>query len=156
MGAKKLSNEEQIIEIANLAIYQHWVKTSDVSKATQAAQKVCNEWQNYLHHIHDQNIKTEVKVSKFLNERIDVIDYSEGVAYELKVSPNNTHFEFYKDVFKIIAYNQSNPDRMISRLIFMTPGKGGPSIKEGLGLTAIEVARAQGIHVDIVQLKTFK
>jgi hypothetical protein len=45
---------------------------------------------------------SEHPVARHLHERIDLVDLEHGVAYELKVSPNNDHFEFYRDIFKVL------------------------------------------------------
>lgn len=142
------SLEEQIIEIANLAILRHGASTSDVSEATRAAQKVCRMWQEWLRTLEDPNIECEVPVApEALSERIDVVDFGSRTAFELKVSPNNPHFEFYKNVFKAIQFNKSHPDKAITSLVFLNPGHRGAVLERGLGKTAVSVAHDYGIAV---------
>jgi hypothetical protein len=142
--------EEQIIEIANLALLHHGMSTSDVSDATRAAQQVCRRWQEWLRTLGNPNIEYEVLVDPdFLGERIDVVDFDNRTAFELKVSPNNPHFEFYKNIFKVIQFNKCHPDKKIDTLLFLNPGHRGAVLERGLGKTAISVAHDYGITVRI-------
>ncbi len=52
----------------------------------------------------------------------------EGVAFELKVSPNNTHFELYRDIFKVAVHNTHRTFK-IRRLVFITPETGAKKVQ---------------------------
>lgn len=64
-----------------------WQRTSDEGTGDRQATAVTQAWQNSLMDL--QGVTTEEAFSDKYNERIDVVDSVEQVAYELKVSPNN-------------------------------------------------------------------
>ncbi len=67
------------------------------------------------------------------SEKIDIIDTSENVAYELKVSGNNTHHEFYKDLVKVLTYNEYNSNKnRLTKLVFISESKGIESLRNRL------------------------
>ena len=76
-------------------------------------------------------IFTEVPVSPENNEKIDVIDLSTKTAYEVKVSGKNTHHEFYKDMAKVLTYNEYTEVK-ISKLIFLSESEGISSLEKRL------------------------
>ena len=45
------------------------------------------------------------------------------MAYELKVSKSNRHFEVYHDIFKVIVHNALQPRWPIQKPIFITPSE---------------------------------
>jgi hypothetical protein len=99
-----------------------WSKDKSVSTQTSLAHKLTREWQNKLVKIDADRYKAEFISNSQRGNRshkIDLVDVKERTAYELKVSPNNAHFEFYKDVFKIIYAN--NEKKLIDKLIFCCP-----------------------------------
>ena len=56
------------------------------------------------------------------------MDFHAAVAYELKVSKNNTHFEFYCDIFKVIVHHAHQPRWPIQKLIFITSIEGATKL----------------------------
>lgn len=130
----------------------YWRSNQDVSKATKAAIRITREWQ-------DQVIAKAPHFAKEfpvagLGERIDLLDTTARVAYELKVSPNNTHMEFYRDVFKILAHNEASKksDRIL-RLIFITPKAGATKLSRGLGQAACRISEKFGFTVEVMALE---
>lgn len=65
------------------------------------ARRVTLTWQESVRTELGADIETEYFIGQGFRECIDLVDTRDGVAYELKVSPNNTHFEFYRDIFKV-------------------------------------------------------
>ncbi len=66
-------------------------------------------------------------------EKIDIIDTSENVAYELKVSGNNTHHEFYKELVKVLTYNGYNSNKnRLKKLVIISETKGIESLRNRL------------------------
>jgi hypothetical protein len=63
-------------------------------------------------------------VAPELDQKIDVIDTQTSVAYEFKVSGKNAWAEFYKDIVKVIIWNQRRKKKL-SGLIFITEEKHG-------------------------------
>lgn len=99
-----------------------WTSDNNVSAQTSRAHKLTREWQEQLIAIDSNRFKAEFISSTQRGKRshkIDLVDTVDRVAYELKVSPNNAHFEFYKDVFKVLYANSS--EKVIDKLIFCCP-----------------------------------
>jgi len=59
-----------------------------------------------------------------LDQKIDVIDAETARAYEFKVSGKNAAAEFYKDIVKIIIWNERRKKKL-SALVFITEEKYG-------------------------------
>jgi len=113
-----------------------WGKENNVSTQTSRAHRLTREWQNRLVIIDAERYKAEFISSSQRGKRshkIDLVDLKERTAYELKVSPNNAHFEFYKDVFKVLYANSS--EKVIDKLVFCCPSLA----KAKLGILAIFV-----------------
>ena len=62
--------------------------------------------------------------NKGVTQKIDLVDDNDRVAYELKSSPNNVHMEIYRDVFKALVFNERNPQKCITTLVFLAPSEG--------------------------------
>lgn len=83
-----------------------------------------------------------------LRQRIDLVDKHDLVAYELKVSPNNTHFEFYRDIFKvIIARDNALPG--LDHFVFITPEIGAQTLQRGLGQAVIEHDATLRLNIEV-------
>lgn len=98
---------------------QVWQSGSAVGEQTKKAISITKEWQRSLLEIDNQRYVAEFKVVAEKNKgshKIDVVDLKRKIAYELKVSPNNPHFELYKDIFKIALANQAGAE--INKLVF--------------------------------------
>jgi hypothetical protein len=119
----------KIIESARLAYKQHWRTTSDESTGDRQATKVTKAWQQ---DVVSGDIQCEVPVGEGLNEKIDLIDHSVRVAYEMKVSGKNPDHEFYRDIFKVLIYNQRHAKKVRS-LVFITEQDGAVKLNKGLG-----------------------
>lgn len=109
---------------------KHRLSDGDVSAHTKSAQVITKEWQKA---VCSGSIQAEVKVSPDGNEKIDIVDLSKYEAYELKVSGKNTHHEFYKDLIKILTYNEyAEPDNRLNKLIFISELSGIKSLERRL------------------------
>ncbi len=104
--------------------------TGDVSAHTKSAIKITKEWQAA---VCNDSILSEVPVSPENSEKIDIVDVSTNVAFELKVSGKNTHHEFYKDLIKVLTYNeyQTNKNRL-TKLVFISESNGIKSLSNRL------------------------
>jgi len=58
-------------------------------------------------------------VAPDLDQKIDVVDSETACAYEFKVSGKNAWAEFYKDIVKIIIWNQGHKKKL-GALVFIT------------------------------------
>jgi hypothetical protein len=121
--------EKQIIEKAILSHKEFRLKKGKVAEHTIAAIKITNKWQTDCELLNDK-IKKEEKVSNNNSEKIDIVDFEEMTAYELKVSGKNPHHEFYKDLIKILNYNCNNTANPIRKFIFLTEEDGIKSLKK--------------------------
>jgi hypothetical protein len=97
--------------------------TGIVGEGDRRAARVTVAWQRDVVRNLGPGLVPEFGVGEGLRERIDLVDTRDLVAYELKVSPNNTHFEFYRDIFKvIIARDNALPG--LGHFVFITPEEG--------------------------------
>lgn len=98
-----------------------------MSEHTKSASLITNEWQKKCKV--DNIIEDEVKVPTN-NERIDIVDFKEQTAYELKVSGKNSHHEFYKDLMKVLTYNCIKKEKPLKKFVFLTESEGIENIKK--------------------------
>lgn len=142
-------NDTRIVTEARRAHASFWRPTSDEGTGDRHAAAVTRAWQQALQDL--PGIGFEVSVASGLNERIDVVDHENGIAYELKVSGKNAGHEYFKDIFKVLAFNQerSNP---IKRLVFLTEAFGAARLHAGLGGYATRFGEQLGIELEIVGL----
>lgn len=135
----------EIIEKAKAAHKQHWRATSDESIGDKQASAVTKAWQRA---VSSEDVRTEVPVADNLNEKIDVVDLSTATAYEMKVSGKNPHHEFYRDIFKVVVYNQHH-DKKLKRLVFITEREGAGRLNKGLGKAVMESCAQYGFSITV-------
>jgi len=128
-----------------------WVHNAAVDVATRKAQGITARLQRHLEQVDPGRYSAEFPVGS-LRERIDLFDRHDRVAYELKVSANNVHFEFYRDVFKVLAHNRMSPDLSIRELVFMAPSRGAARLQRGLGEWVCRLAPELGFKITVEQL----
>jgi hypothetical protein len=128
-----------------------WRECQGVSEATKAAGEITRQWQSAVTS-QNERYKAEFPVCG-LGEKIDLVDTESKIAYELKVSANNTHMEFYRDVFKVLAHNESAvKDERLKKLIFLAPEAGAVRLQRGLGEAACRIAEKFGFTVEVQAL----
>ena len=110
-------------------------KDITVSEDTKSAQKITKEWQEK---VCTEELIAEVSVSDENKERIDIVDIKNNIAYELKVSGNNSHHEFYKDLIKVLTYNLNYKDKL-EKFVFISEVKGIKSINNRLDSKFLEM-----------------
>ena len=142
--------QTDVVELAALKHRQTWKKSSNVSDQTKSAQSVCRSWQRaVVDNFHDR-FRGEYPVGDGFNEKIDLVDLQDAVAYELKVSKNNTHFEFYRDIFKVAIHNAHHPRWKIKKLVFITPTEGATKLGTRYSQAVRALAEQQhSINVEI-------
>ncbi len=136
---------DKIVEAARIAHRRYWRATSDESTGDKQASRVTRAWQDS---VVSTNVEREVPAGEGLRERIDIVDFSTGTAYELKVSGKNPHHEFYKDIFKILTYNHHHGTGL-ARLIFITEKNGVASLEKGLGKAVVESMAQYNLDVTL-------
>jgi hypothetical protein len=142
--------EKDVVELAALKHSQSWQKSSNISDQTKSAQSVCRSWQQAVADIFHDRFRIEYPVGDGFNEKIDLVDLQDAVAYELKVSKNNTHFEYYRDIFKVAIHNVHHPQWPIKKLIFITPNEGAAKLDTHYGKAVRAMAEIKhSIEVEI-------
>lgn len=116
--------KSKIIEAAKTAS-QIRAFDGTVSDYTKNAQAIAKEWRNKCWELSPNTIQLEVLIHPTYNEKIDILDSQEMCAYEYKVSGNNATNEFYKDVVKVLMWNESRADKKLNKLVFITEEKTG-------------------------------
>jgi len=139
-----------IIRAAEIAYKKHWQSTSDESTGDKQASAATKKWQDTVKST--GIIDTEVSIGCRLNQRIDVIDYSTETAYEMKVSSKNPDHEFYKDIFKVIIYNQNHPTK-VKRFVFIIGEKGARQLNRGLAEAVKHYITNHELNIEVKGIK---
>lgn len=145
------SIQKEVVGLAKRAHKQLWKTGANVSRQTRLAQSVCKAWQSAVKKRFPNRFREEHLVRKGSSEKTDLFDLKAAVAYELKASKNNSHFEFYRDIFKVLIQNKCNPKKKVRRLVFITPKEGAAKLCTTYGdeVRAL-VKKRHGIEVEIV------
>jgi hypothetical protein len=147
-------NHNVILKAAREAYRKHWLPPYDESAGDRQASKVTKYWQDIVARYRD--VKIEEPVAHELREKIDVVDFSTATAYEMKVSDNNPHHEFYKDIFKVIVYNRNHTENKIRHLVFLTGEYGVVKLRKGLGEAVKKYFEEDSIAIDVVDVSNSK
>ena len=139
---------KDVIDLAQRAHSQYWKNTGNESEGDKLASLVTSKWQQAILGSEPKRFVAEFAIADGLREKIDVVDIIDGIAYELKVSPNNTHFEFYKDIFKVIVARDNSLSKL-GTLVFITPASGARKMQRGLGKAVIEHSKSFGLVVEV-------
>jgi hypothetical protein len=108
--------------------------SSDVSENTKNAQAITKSWRKAVHDLAPDRFQIEALVTPELDQKIDIIDLETGWAYEFKVSGKNAWAEFYKDVVKVLIWNEKR-SKKLAGLVFIT--------EEGFGRPFVDGAMAR-------------
>jgi hypothetical protein len=146
------ARQQKVIESATRHHARLWTQTSDVSRQTKSAIRVCKTWQQAVMKEFGGEFTAEYRVREDGNERIDLVDSKGRTAYELKVSKNNVHFEFYRDVFKVLVFNLGHPRNRLKKLIFVTPNEGAKKLDKPFANEVRAIARRAGVQVEIAPI----
>jgi hypothetical protein len=116
--------EDPIVMAAQAAFSVRIKDSKDVSENTKNAQAIAKAWRGAVHKLDPDRFNIEALVTPELDQKIDVVDTKTSRAYEFKVSGKNAWAEFYKDVVKVIIWNEMRAKK-ISSLVFITEEKHG-------------------------------
>jgi hypothetical protein len=139
---------QRVIELAKKAHALHWRMGEDVGTADRMAASVTAEWQKSVLNEFPNQFLAEHRVADHLGERIDLVDVKRGIAYELKVSPNNDHFEFYRDIFKVLIAK----DHALSSLksfCFVCPDVAARRYVRGLRRAVLDEGPRLGLQLSV-------
>jgi len=140
-----------VIDLAREAHAKHWRMSGDAGTGDKLAAAVTADWQKAVLAKYPGRFYAEHPVADHLNERIDLVDLEEGIAYELKVSPNNDHFEFYRDIFKaLVARDNSAPQ--IKAFCFVCPEQAAKRYENGLRKAVLAEGPRLGLALSVEAL----
>lgn len=111
--------DHPIVQAAKEAFKARVMVGCDVSTHTRNAQAIAKTWRAAAFDLDPSRYQYEVPVRPEFDQRIDVLDRQEMCAFEFKVSGKNATSEFYKDVVKILLWNERHEDK-IKKLVFIT------------------------------------
>lgn len=131
-------SEDRVVQLAAEARRRYWQEPADEGAGDRQAAEVTRAWQESVIDELGGHFQAERCVAD-RTERIDLVDSRAGIAYELKVSGNNPHHEFYRDVFKVWMHNQSG-SQPIRRLAFITEQQAAERLGRGLAGTVAQRA----------------
>src|SRR5690349_4669172 len=104
--------EDPVVLAAQAAFAIRIKDSNDVSENTKNAQAIEKAWRGLVHRLDPDRFQIEVLVTPELDQRIDVVDTETACAYEFKVSGKNAWGEFYKNVVKVIIWNEKRPKKL--------------------------------------------
>lgn len=154
-----MSFRNKVIEIAQDLYPKIFLDTSHLSEAEKinigdcCSNIMCKQWQEKCQLLPGMELIAEAEVDG--NGPIDLLDIKNGIAYELKYSHKNVKHEFYKDMFKVIVYNelQDNTQKKINTFIFLCHMKGISSLEaSSLCQHAMNFMKKHGIEVHLIEL----
>jgi len=141
--------EDPVVTAAQLAFAVRLKDSSDVSENTKNAQAIAKAWRGAVHQLDPDRFQIEAMVTPELDQKIDIVDSETACAYEFKVSGKNAWAEFYKDVVKILMWNQHRKKKL-SCLTFITEEKcGKPFLDAPMPRAYIKYLAEHGLKVSI-------
>jgi len=150
-GKAKTCVQDEVINLARMIHNRLWLPNRDESHSTKAAIQICREWQQAVINAFPGQFVGECVIGSDCGERIDLVDQHEKVAYELKASPNNTHMEFYRDIFKTWVQREIG-NEPLKKLVFITPEAGARRLEAGFGQQVIRLTHKHGLAIEIAAI----
>ncbi len=141
--------EDGVIAAAQKAFCLRLRDSNDVSANTKNANAIAKAWRKAVHELDPDRYQIEALVDPELDQRIDVIDSMAMCAYEFKVSGKNACAEFYKDIVKVIVWNERRK-RKITGLVFITAEDfGRPFLESPMPKAYTEYLARSGLSVRV-------
>lgn len=141
--------DDPVVKAAQIAFSARLKDSSNVSDNTKNAQAIAKSWRGAVHKLDPERFQIEALVTPELDQKIDVVDSETACAYEFKVSGKNAWAEFYKDIVKVIIWNEKRKKKL-SRLIFITEEKcGRPFLDAPMPRTYINYLAQFGLKVSV-------
>ncbi len=153
-----MSFRNKVTEIAQKLYPEIFFDTSELTEAEKinigdsCSSTMCKRWQEQCQFLPDTELIPEAVVAG--NSPIDLLDTKNGIAYELKYSHKNVKHEFYKDMFKILVYNDIPENKKkINTFVFLCHMKGISSLEaSSLCQKSMQFMKKQGIDIHFVEL----
>ena len=146
--------DDTIIAAAQHAFSSRLRGSSDVSDNTKNAQAIARTWRDTVHKLDPKRFQFDVLVAAGMGQKIDIVDVEAGCAYTFKVSGKNAAGDFYKDIVKVIVWNEKK-EKKLSRLVYITEEEDGRRALDApvpLAYIAYLTARGLKVRVDYVRL----
>lgn len=142
------------VVIAAQAAFSARLKDSDdVSANTKNAQVIAKAWRGAVHNLDPERFQIEAMVTPELDQKIDVVDSETACAYEFKVSGKNAWAEFYKDIVKVIIWNEKRKKKLTG-LVFITEEKyGRPFLDSPMPRAYMNYLAQLGLKVSVEYVK---
>jgi hypothetical protein len=141
--------EDPVVTAAQIAFAARIKDSSDVSQNTKNAQSIAKAWRGAVHTLDPDRFQIEALVTPELDQKIDILDMETACAYEFKVSGKNACAEFYKDIVKVIIWNEKRKKK-ISCLVFITEEKHGrPFLDAPMPRAYIKYLAEHGLKVSV-------
>ncbi len=141
--------KDRVIIEAQNAFRQRLRGSNNVSDNTRNAQAISKAWRSAVHEIDPDRYQIEALVDPALDQKIDILDTELHTAYEFKVSGKNATAEFYKDIVKIILWNQKRK-KPVHRLVFITESEWGRKyLDTPMPRLYMEYLASQGLQVSV-------
>lgn len=145
--------DDLVIQAAQLASAARLRGENSVSAFTRNAQAIAKAWRKAVHDLNPDRFLIEALVDPELDQKIDVLDQEKHCAYEFKVSGKNAQSEFYKDVVKVIVWNERRKTK-ITHLVFITEEEfGKPYLDAPMPRAYIKYLEGHGLGVSVVYIK---
>jgi hypothetical protein len=110
--------QSQIVTHAQKVHQRLWIRGTHVGTQTRLSNTVCRAWQEAVTVQYKRRLIAECPLGGVdAKQKIDLVDIESRIAYELKASPNNTHMELYRDIFKVLVFNHRNPDNPLHKYL---------------------------------------
>jgi hypothetical protein len=141
--------KDPVVQAAQCAFSARLKHSNDVSENTKDAQAIAKVWRGAVYELDPDRFQIEALVAPDLDQKIDVVDSETACAYEFKVSGKNAPAEFYKDVVKVIIWNQKRKKKL-SSLVFITEEKDGrPFLDAPMPRAYINYLGQEGLKVSV-------
>ncbi len=141
--------EDRIIQAAQLAFAARLTDSVGVSEHTKNAQAIAKAWRAAVLDLDPDRFQIEAMVAPELDQKIDVVDFEAASAYEFKVSGKNAWAEFYKDIVKVIIWNEKRKKKL-RKLVFITEEQHGrPFLDAPMPRAYIQYLTKCGIEVTV-------
>ena len=148
-----IAMEDPVVKAAQLAFAVRLRDSPDVSQNTKNAQKIAKAWRAAVHDLNPDRFQIEALVAPELDQKLDVIDQETLLAYEFKVSGKNAWAEFYKDIVKVLMWNQRR-SRKLRGLVFITEETfGRPFLDAPMPRAYVKYLVEQGLEVTTVYVR---
>lgn len=144
---------DPVVAAAQTAFSTRLVGSSNVSDNTKNAQSIAKTWRTAVHELNPDRFQIEAMVAPELDQRLDVVDLETACAYEFKVSGKNATAEFYRDVVKVIVWNQRRKKKLLGLVFITEEGFGRPFLDAPMPRAYMKYLQEQGLDISVAYVR---